>query len=132
MDVGNPSNFVRMLELFNGEFQSLAHTLSSYSITDEETVNTIRDLDSVHHYLADPHGAVAYLALKRWLEKNPGNQGIFLETAHPVKFYDGVEPIVHKKISLPESVSSLLHKKKTSLTMAPDYKSFREYLQTIK
>ncbi len=132
MDVGNPSNFIRILELFNREFESLSHILSSYSISDEETVNTIRTLNANQHYLADPHGAVGYLALKRWLEKNPGRLGIFLETAHPVKFYDVVEPIVNKKIPLPESVSALLHQKKISLKMAPDYKAFREYLQSIR
>ncbi len=97
MDVGNPSNFVRVLEIFNKEFKSLSRMVSSESISDAETSEAIQDLYTQFQYLADPHGAVGWLALNRWLEQYPDQAGIFLETAHPVKFYDVVEPIILKK-----------------------------------
>ena len=128
MDVGNPSNFVRVLELFNSEFEPLKKLVSSYSISDDETIEAIRELAGSIHYLADPHGAVGYLALKRWLAENPGEKGIFLETAHPVKFYDVVEPVIHQKIALPPSVQSMLDQKKKSILINPAYEELREHL----
>src|SRR5450756_2513594 len=98
MDVGDPSNFVRILEIFHKEFLSLKKVLTSYSVTDEQTKDTLREVYSQHHYLPDPHGAVGYRALADYLAAQnaahpaaPAPKGIFLETAHPVKFYDTVE-----------------------------------------
>jgi len=128
MDVGNPSNFVRVLELFNREFDPLKKIVSSDSISDEDTIASIRRLFNDHHYLADPHGAVGYLALSRWLDEHPGEKGIFLETAHPVKFYDVVEPVIQQKIELPTSVQSILHSKKISIPINPVYEELRDLL----
>ncbi|MBS1935888.1 MAG: threonine synthase, partial [Bacteroidetes bacterium] len=95
MDVGNPSNFVRVLELFHKEFNSLKNVLSSYSISDEETRRTISDVYTKYHYLLDPHGAVGYAALQKYFGAIQNSLsrvgGFILETAHPVKFYDVVE-----------------------------------------
>lgn len=77
MDVGSPSNFVRILELFHKEFNSLKNVLSSYSITDEETRQTISDAYTQKNYLLDPHGAVGYLSLKKYLKTHPEQKGIF-------------------------------------------------------
>ena len=132
MDVGNPSNFVRILELFHREFQSLKNVLSSDSISDEATAETIKTLYHKHHYLADPHGAVGYLALSQWLKQQGGGKGIFLETAHPVKFYDVVEPIIGQKVPLPPSVETLLHKRKHSIPSEPVYGSLRDFLISRK
>jgi threonine synthase len=128
MDVGDPSNFVRILEIFNREFTSLKKVLTSYSISDEETKATIRKVYDRYHYLPDPHGAVGFLALERYLQKHPGDKGIFLETAHPVKFYDAVEAETGKKISLPDSVSHLLGKEKHSIRIAPEFSQLKDYL----
>ncbi|HUB61995.1 MAG TPA: threonine synthase [Puia sp.] len=138
MDVGNPSNFVRILELFHQQlpdpgktrfpFPDLHETLSAVSISDPETIDSIRDLDTRYHYLADPHGAVGCLALQRYLNQHPGEKGFFLETAHPVKFYDTVEPIIGRKIPLPASVATLLDKKKRSQKLAPQYDELKDYL----
>ena len=128
MDVGNPSNFVRILEIFDKKLPSLKSILSSESISDEETVATILDLYKNHHYLPDPHGAVGYLALQRYLAAHPGAKGIFLETAHPVKFYDVVEPLIGSTIPLPENVKTLLNRQKHSVRIAPDYAQLKEYL----
>jgi len=128
MDVGDPSNFVRILEIFNREFTSLKKVLTSYSISDEETKATIRNVYDRYHYLPDPHGAVGFLALEQYLEKHPGDKGIFLETAHPVKFYDAVEAETGKKVPLPDSVSRLLGKEKHSIKISPEFSQLKDYL----
>ncbi len=101
MDVGDPSNFVRILQLFDKEFQSLKNVMSSYSFSNEETKAILKQVYEKTNYLLDPHGAVGYAALKKYLEQYPGNRGIFLETAHPVKFYDVVEAIIEQSIPIP-------------------------------
>ena len=128
MDVGDPSNFVRILEIFNREFTSLKKVLTSYSISDDETKATIRNVYDRYHYLPDPHGAVGFLALERYLEKHSGDKGIFLETAHPVKFYDAVEAETGKKVPLPDSVSHLLGKEKHSIRISPEFSRLKDYL----
>ncbi len=128
MDVGNPSNFVRILEIFDKQLPSLKTTVSSVSISDEETITAIRELYTHHHYLPDPHGAVGWLALHRWLAQHPGDKGLFLETAHPVKFYDTVEPIIEDKIPLPPTVAALLDKQKQSKKMEAKYSDLKDFL----
>jgi threonine synthase len=140
MDVGNPSNFVRILEIFDKKLSapvaslpsadttSLHTILSSFSISDEETIAAIRGLYTDHHYLPDPHGAVGYLALRRYLAAHPGHKGIFLETAHPVKFYDVVEPLIDSKIPLPTAVAALLGRKKQSIRLPARYQALKDYL----
>lgn len=128
MDVGNPSNFVRVLELFDRQFNSLKNVMSSYSISDEETKATIREVYSKYHYLPDPHGAVGYLSLKKYLAEHPEQKGIFLETAHPVKFYDVVEPIIGESVTAPDSVKSILGRVKQSKKMEVDYQELKDYL----
>ena len=128
MDVGNPSNFVRVLELFDKEFQSLKNVLSSYNISDDETRTVIKEVFLKNNYLLDPHGAVGYLGLKKYLDQHPQLQGIFLETAHPVKFYDVVEPIIQQSVAMPHAIKRLLDQKKLSVKMGVEYKEFEEFL----
>ena len=128
MDVGDPSNFIRILEIFNKEFISLKNVLTSYSISDEETRSVVKDVFLNKNYLLDPHGAVGYIALKKYLETHPDLQGIFLETAHPVKFYDVVEPIIDQPVPMPDKIKDLLKEKKQSIKMNVDYASFKDYL----
>jgi len=128
MDVGDPSNFVRILELFGGQLPRLKDALSAVSISDEETISAIRELHTNDHYLADPHGAVGWLALQRYLSAHPGEKGFLLETAHPVKFYDTVEPIIRETIPLPASVRSLLNKRKQSICIEPVYAKLKDFL----
>jgi len=132
MDVGDPSNFVRVLALFNSAFEPLKKMMSSESISDEETGAAIQDLYRNFGYLADPHGAVGWLALNRWLEKHPGQEGIFLETAHPVKFPDTVEKFTGNRVRIPESVQVLFNKKKNASKMKADYAIFKKYLLGLK
>lgn len=128
MDVGNPSNFVRILEIFQHQFPALKSKLSSYSINDTETIAIIKEVYQKDNYLLDPHGAVGYLALQRYLKDNAGQKGILLETAHPVKFPGAVENCIGRSINIPASVQSIMSKEKHSIQMKADYQQFKEYL----
>jgi threonine synthase len=112
MDVSNPSNFVRILELFGNEFGQLDSELTSYPFTDAQTVATLKKLYTENNYLADPHGAVGYLGLKQFMEANPGYTGVFLETAHPVKFADSIVDNLGIEIAIPEQIQAVLNGKK--------------------
>ena len=128
MDVGNPSNFVRLLELFQHQYPAIKNIMSGYSITDDDTRTTLRQVYDKYHYLTDPHGAVAFNALQQYLGDHAGDKGIILETAHPVKFYDVVEPIIKQKVEIPEAIKGIMGKKKESILMTPSYNMLKEYL----
>lgn len=112
MDVSDPSNFVRILELFKDDSTVLNDLVSSYSISDDETKATIKHVFLQENYLLDPHGAVAFFALNKYLQNDTSSKGIFLETAHPVKFYDVVEPVIGETVPIPASVQEQLSKEK--------------------
>jgi threonine synthase len=127
MDVGDPSNFVRIMEIFQQQISSLKNKVSSCSISDAVTKETLLSVFNEQQYLCDPHGAVAYKALQDYLQNNPNDKGIFLETAHPVKFYDVVEPIINQPVPIPESIQEQLklEKKSTKIGVGADeLKSF--------
>ena len=128
MDVGDPSNFVRILELFQREYGIVKGALSSESVSNEETVQTIEKVKRSYNYLLDPHGAVGYAVLKKYLDVHTADKGIFLETAHPVKFYDVVEPVIKEKIPLPGSVQSIINKKKESVLMPAEFGELKNFL----
>ncbi len=127
MDVGDPSNFVRVLRLFDDEFSSLKNVLSAYSFDDEVTRNAIKQVYSETGYTMDPHGAVGYLGLQKYLKEHQDYYGTFLETAHPVKFLDTVEQSIGVKIELPENIRELMHKEKKSLQIS-GYEDLKGYL----
>lgn len=126
MDVAAPSNFVRILEIFNHKLPSLKNILSSYSITDEETIEAIKEVKAKHDYLLDPHGAVGYVALQRYLKEQPNQKGYLLETAHPVKF--NTEEFTGYKVDVPSSIEYLLKKEKKSIKMKADEKELKSFL----
>lgn len=128
MDVGNPSNFVRILEIFDHRFPELKNILSSATITDTETIATISEVHQQYNYLLDPHGAVGYLALQRYLAGQPGQKGIVLETAHPVKFPEAVENCTGQPIEIPTAVQSIMKKEKKSIIIKTDFGQFKDYL----
>lgn len=128
MDVGDPSNFVRILEIFNHRFPELKKKLSSFTITDAETETTIKDVYNEFGYTLDPHGAVGYVSLKKYLETHSGQRGIFLETAHPVKFPDAVEKNTGNKIKIPESIQHVMTQDKKSVVIKPSYEELRDFL----
>jgi threonine synthase len=115
MDVGDPSNFVRIRHLFDNDFERLSQNLSSYTFTDDETKEAMKSIFKESKYITDPHGAVGYLGLKKYLSKNPNTCGIFLETAHPVKFLDVVEETIHEKLDLPPQIEKVMGKEKKSI-----------------
>ena len=130
MDVGNPSNFIRILEIFERDFAELKNALDSRSVTDEITAETMREVYKDFGYVLDPHGAVGYRVLADYLLENPTEKGFFLETAHPIKF-DSVGEIIGKLIKIPESVKELLDKEKSAISMNADYNELKEVLLNI-
>ena len=139
MDVGDPSNFVRIMELFHQKIENLKSMLSSYSIDDATTKQTIKEVFEKYNYTLDPHGAVGYYALNKYLSedvgqrptsahRSPSAKGIFLETAHPVKFPETVEEVTNTKIEIPESVQYLLNRKKQSIKMDASFEQLKEWL----
>jgi threonine synthase len=132
MDVGDPSNFVRILELFEQSVPELSKILSSVSITDSETEQTILKVFKETGYILDPHGAVGYLALERYLADHSTKKGFFLETAHPVKFPESVERITGKKITVPEQVKPIMLAEKKSTLVKADYSELKEFLMYFK
>ncbi len=116
MDVGNPSNFIRIQELHNNNFEALKANLSSYSYTDEETKTALLELYKDYNYVADPHGAVGYLGAKTYLENNDAHV-VFLETAHPTKFLDVVEDVIEKTVPLPPQIEAVMGKEKVAIAI---------------
>ena len=114
MDVGDPSNFIRIREIFKNNFKQLQKNLSSYSFSDYQTREAMQDVHTETDYVMDPHGAVGYLGLKQYLNKQRKTQGIFLETAHPVKFLDVVEPVIQKRIPFPPQIEEIMDRKKVA------------------
>lgn len=127
MDVSDPSNFVRVLQLFQNNRALLSEKLTSYSYCDGATRGAMYDLHTEHGYTADPHGAIGYLGLKEYMKDHPDGYGVFLETAHPVKFLPAVEPVVGKINDLPAQIKGLIHRKKEALA-AKDYTDLKRYL----
>ncbi len=127
MDVANPSNFVRILEMFDRDYLNLKETMKAVSVSDEATAATMREVYEKYGYILDPHGAVGFYALREYLEKNPSEKGFFLETAHPVKF-DSVEKILETSIEMPEAVKELFSRPKHSIEIEANYEHLREIL----
>jgi threonine synthase len=109
MDVGDPSNFSRVLEIFDSEFPRLAAVMSAESVSDDPTAETMREVYERCGYILDPHGAVGYAALRRRLDGAPGQRGIFLATAHPAKF-DSVNEIIGTSGELPAAARALMER----------------------
>ncbi len=128
MDVGSPSNFIRVMELFGSNYEAIKEKITGYTVSDEITRQTITDVYQQFGYTLDPHGAVAYDALEQYLSHHPEKKGIFLETAHPVKFPDTVEAMTGKKIEVPESAQHLFSKEKKSVQMNASFADLKQWL----
>ena len=127
MDVGNPSNFVRILKLFRDDANNLRETMEAVSVSDEKTANTMREVFKNHNYILDPHGAVGFYALEKYLEQNPNEKGFFLATAHPVKF-DSVTEILGQTGEVPTAVKELLSRPKQSIAINVEYNDLKDIL----
>jgi len=126
MDVGNPSNFIRIQEMYTNDLALFNQDFSSFTFTDDETIAAMKSIYAANGYIAEPHGAVGYLGLKKELENHANAIGIFLETAHPIKFLDTVEPALHIKLPIPTQIESVLGKEKmrTKIKTYEDFKAF--------
>ena len=128
MDVGNPSNFARILDLFDHSHASISSAMSAYSYTDDELRETIGDLFQRTGYILDPHGAAGYKALTRHFPKDKSIPGVFLETAHPGKFSNTVEEVIDTKVDIPDRLREVSSKQKTSIPLSKDITEFKEFL----
>ena len=130
MDVGNPSNFYRLLALFNGNEDQLKSKVKGYTYTDEQTKEALKELEKSTGYIMDPHGAVAYLGVKDFLRDHKQYQGVFLETAHPGKFGKVVEEALGRTIGLPDRLAGFLHGAKKVQPLENDFEAFKQYLMS--
>lgn len=129
MDVGNPSNWVRIQDLFANDLDKLRRMISSYTYSDAETVDAMQELYEKYNYIACPHTAIAYLASQAYRSEHPGTYAsIFLSTAHPCKFPDGIAPAIFEKVTWPEGAAALAGKPKLATELQVDYEAFKRYL----
>lgn len=126
MDVGDPSNFARVLDLYAGKHEVIVSLISGAAFSDADIARTMKKCYEQTGYVLDPHGACGYLALKQLLKE--GETGLFLETAHPAKFHDTVVGIISKEISIPERLQKFMKGKKQSVEMTSDFSDFKSYL----
>jgi threonine synthase len=130
MDVGNPSNFVRLQAIFNHSLTEFRSEISGYSYSDAQTRESIKKVYDEFNYVADPHGAIGYRALAEYLDGNDA-VGVFLETAHPIKFNQEVEAVTGVKISIPDSLADVLNADIVSHPSSSNYKDFKELLEKL-
>ena len=130
MDVGDPSNWVRIADLFKGELDALKAQVTGYSYNDEQTLKVIKFIYDNYHYIACPHTAIAWQALRDWQQDNYKRDvaGVFLSTAHPCKFPDVYPESIAGKVDIPEQVKDLHKKKKHAVALGRDFEGFKEYL----
>lgn len=132
MDVGNPSNFVRMMDMYNNDVEKVRDEIAAYSYNNEQTAECIKKVFSDFNYVMCPHTAVGYLGLDEFVYENDLNpyyiNGIILSTAHPVKFGDIVEPLIGEKVDLPERLQSIINGRKLSIPMSANFDVFKNWL----
>ncbi|MBK8554695.1 MAG: threonine synthase [Lewinellaceae bacterium] len=128
MDVGNPSNFARMMDLYGSTWNIIKENIDGFRFSDAETRAAMREVYSRHRYILDPHGAVGYLAWRTYQKAHPEHYGIILETAHPAKFLDSVNSILGMEIEIPDTLNQLYSKEKAATLISKDYNGFKDWL----
>ncbi|MBS1506727.1 MAG: threonine synthase [Bacteroidetes bacterium] len=131
MDVGNPSNFARMLDLFHHDHKAMSRAITGYSFSDQETQAAMIDVFKNLNYVLDPHGAIGYLGIKKYLKQHPSATGVFLETAHPAKFPDVVESTLSTRVAIPDSLQRFLSGKKETIACSTTFADFKKVLNHI-
>ena len=129
MDVGDPSNFARVLALYNNSPEAISAEITGVTYTDEQIRETVKSVYQTTGYLLDPHGACGYRALQEGLQ--PTENGVFLETAHPAKFLDTVEDIIGDKVVIPQKLQEFMKGQKQSIDMNKDFADFKAYLLSL-
>lgn len=130
MDVGDPSNFARIYDLFDGDHERITAHISGVTYTDDQIRETMAECYNDNGYILDPHGACGYRALKENLQT--GETGVFCETAHPAKFKNTVEPIINAKVEIPQRLAEFMKGKKQSVEMSKSFEEFKDYLLNVK
>ena len=128
MDVGDPSNFARILDLYHNSWEAIKAEISGFTYTDEQIAQTLADVYRQRGYLLDPHGAVAYRSLQEGLQ--PGEVGVMLETAHPAKFKSVVDSIIGEDIDIPQRLAAFMENPKQSVRMPSAFGPFKQYLRS--
>lgn len=131
MDVGNPSNFARMLDLFHHGHEAMTKEITGYSFTDEETRAAMIDVFQKTKYVLDPHGAIGYLGVKKYMSYHSDAVGVFLETAHPAKFLDVVESTLNSRLAIPDSLQRFLSGKKETIACTTGFADFKKLLNEL-
>ncbi len=129
MDVGDPSNFARVLDLYGASHAAISAEISGATYNDEQIAETVKKTWNETHYLLDPHGACGFRALEEGLQ--PDETGIFLETAHPAKFLETVESIIGEKVEIPAKLQEFMKGEKKSLPMTKEFAEFKQYLLSL-
>ena len=129
MDVGDPSNFARVIDLYGNSHAAISAEISGTTYTDEQIRETVKETWKEHHYLLDPHGACGYRALVEGLKE--GETGVFLETAHPAKFLETVESIIGESVEIPAKLQEFMKGEKKSLQMTKEFADFKNYLLSL-
>ncbi|MBN1113760.1 MAG: threonine synthase [Oligoflexia bacterium] len=128
MDVGDPSNFARMLDIYDNDVNLMRKNIEGFSFTDEQTRRNISDVFKKYGYILDPHGSVACLGIEKYFNVRADGRGIFFATAHPSKFLDVVEPCINKKVEMPERLRSCMDRPKRSVKISSGYDYLRAFL----
>ena len=126
MDVGDPSNFARIYDLYHGDHALVSSLISGATYSDDQIRDTMRKCFSENKYILDPHGACGFRALSEQLQA--GEYGVFCETAHPAKFKETVEATIGAEVEIPERLAAFMKGKKQSVEMAKDFSSFKDFL----
>ncbi len=129
MDVGEPSNFVRILDLFNNDLDSIKRSVVGYVVDDKKIKTTIKEVSEGSSYILDPHGACGYAALAEQIQNN--EYGVFLATAHPAKFPEVVEEQIENEVVMPETMQQFMNKKKMKNEMSSSFKNFKKFLLSV-
>jgi len=128
MDVGNPSNFARILDIFDNQHDRVTEHLKGYSFTDNEIREIIKNVFKETKYVCDPHGATGYQAAKLFMSDHREFTGIFLETAHPAKFSETVRPLISHPCHIPPKLAEFSSREKQSIPLEKEYDGFKSYL----
>ena len=126
MDVGDPSNFARILDLYHNSHKDICAEISGCTYNDDQIRDAVRRTWKNHHYLLDPHGAVGYNALCDMLK--PNEVGVFLETAHPAKFLETIESTINEKVEIPQKLQDFMKGTKQSIELSKEFADFKNYL----
>ncbi len=128
MDVGNPSNFARVFDMFDGDVEKIRSVVSGATYSDSQIRDTMKSCFDSNGYILDPHGACGYRALTEGLKD--GETGVFLETAHPAKFKETVENAIGAEVEIPERLAAFMRGEKQSVAMSADFDAFKQYLMS--